>query len=81
MTPPAIHQALRRTGYRLGRSKLRVGSPDPEYQAKRKQLTELASLRKRDTSSEATALIVPDPQLRRLDLPEESQKGSSPVFL
>ena len=49
ITPPAIHQALRRTGYRLGRSKLRVGSPDPEYQAKRKQLTELASLRKRDT--------------------------------
>ena len=49
VTPPAIHQALRRTGYRLGRSKLRVGSPDPEYQAKRKQLTELASLRKRDT--------------------------------
>ena len=48
VTPPAIHQALRRTGY-LGRSKLRVGSPDPEYQAKRKQLTELASLRKRDT--------------------------------
>ena len=25
------------------------GSPDPDYQAKRKQLTELASLRKRDT--------------------------------
>ena len=47
ITPPAIHHALRRTGYRLGRSKLRVGSPDPEYQAKREQLTALASLRKR----------------------------------
>ena len=49
ITPPAIHMALRRVGYRTGRSKLRVGSPDPEYQAKRSQLTELASLRKRDT--------------------------------
>ena len=49
VTPPAIHFALRRIGYRTGRSKLRVGSPDPDYQAKRHQLTELASLRKRDT--------------------------------
>ena len=48
VTPPAIHMALRRVGYRTGRSKLRVGSPDPEYQAKRSQLAELASLRKRD---------------------------------
>ena len=47
VTPPGIHLALRRTGYRTGRSKLRVGSPDPEYQAKRHQLTELTSLRKR----------------------------------
>ncbi len=49
VTPPAIHIALRRIGYRTGRSKLRVGSPDPDYQAKRHQLTELACLRKRDT--------------------------------
>ena len=48
VTPPAIHLALRRIGYRTGRSKLRVGSPDPEYQSKRSQLQELASLRKRD---------------------------------
>ena len=48
VTPPAIYFALRRTGYRTGRSKLRVGSPDPEYQAKRQQLTELSCLRKRD---------------------------------
>lgn len=48
VTPPAIHIALRRVGYRTGRSKLRVGSPDPEYQAKRQQLTELSCLRKRD---------------------------------
>ena len=47
ITPPAIHFALRRIGYRTGRSKLRVGSPDPEYQAKRTQLQELACLRKR----------------------------------
>jgi len=48
VSPPAIYFALRRTGYRTGRSKLRVGSPDPEYQAKREQLTELSCLRKRD---------------------------------
>lgn len=48
VTPPAIYFALRRTGYRTGRSKLRVGSPDPEYQAKRQQLTALSCLRKRD---------------------------------
>lgn len=47
VTPPAIYFALRRMGYRTGRSKLRVGSPDPEYQAKRTQLMELSSLRKR----------------------------------
>ena len=49
VTPPVIHHALRRMGYRTGRSKLRVGSPDPEYQAKRKQLEALASLQKRGT--------------------------------
>ena len=48
VTPPAIYFALRRTGYRTGRSKLRVGSPDPEYQTKRHQLKELASLPRRD---------------------------------
>ena len=48
VTPTAIHHALRRMGYRTGRSKLRVGSPDPEYQAKRKQLETFVSLRKRD---------------------------------
>ena len=49
VTPPAIHLALRRVGYRTGRSKLRVGSPDPEYQAKRTQLTELRCLPKRES--------------------------------
>ena len=49
VTPPAIYLALRRTGYRTGRSKLRVGSPDPEYQSKRNQLRELTCLRKRDS--------------------------------
>ena len=49
VTPPAIHFALRRIGYRTGRSKLRVGSPDPEYQAKRHQLAELTCLPKGDT--------------------------------
>ena len=49
VTPPAIYLALRRTGYRTGRSKLRVGSPDPEYQAKRHQLTELSCLPRRES--------------------------------
>ena len=49
VSPSAIYFALRRTGYRTGRSKLRVGSPDPEYQAKRKQLTESSCLRRWDT--------------------------------
>ena len=48
VTPPGIHIALRRIGFRTGRSKLRVGSPDPEYQAKRSQLREFACLRKPD---------------------------------
>ena len=48
VTPPAIYFALRRMGYRTGRSKLRVGSPDPEYQTKWHQLTELNCLRTRD---------------------------------
>ena len=49
VTPPAIYLALRRMGRRTGRSKLRVGSPDPEYQTKRAQLRELTCLRKRDS--------------------------------
>ena len=49
VTPPAIYLALRRMGRRTGRSKLRVGSPDPEYQTKRAQLTELTCLRKRES--------------------------------
>ena len=48
VTPPAIYFALRRIDYRTGRSKLRVGSPDPDYQAKRQHLTELSCLPKRD---------------------------------
>jgi hypothetical protein len=39
-----ISAALRRCKYRTGRSKLRVGSPDPEYQVKRKRVEELESL-------------------------------------
>jgi len=31
----SIHDSLKKTGRRTGRSKLRVGSPDPEYIAKR----------------------------------------------
>ena len=39
-----ISAALRRCKYRTGRSKLRVGSPDPEYLAKRKVVEDLRGL-------------------------------------
>ena len=39
-----ISAALKRCKYRTGRSKLRVGSPDPEYHVKRQRVEELRSL-------------------------------------
>jgi transposase len=41
---PAVYYALRRTGRRTGRSKLRVGSPDPDYQVKRQVIEEMTNL-------------------------------------
>ena len=43
-----IWAALRRCKYRTGHSKLRVGSPDPEYQIKRQRIEELSGLPPRD---------------------------------
>ena len=40
----AVYYALRRTGRRTGRSKLRVGSPDPDYQVKRHVIEEMTNL-------------------------------------
>ena len=37
----SVYGSLRKTGRRTGRSKLRVGSPDPEYRVKRKQIENL----------------------------------------
>ena len=39
-----VSQALRRCKYRTGRSKLRVGSPDPDYRVKRERIETLRSL-------------------------------------
>jgi len=39
-----ISKALRRCKYRTGRSKLRVGSPDPDYLVKRERIEDLRSL-------------------------------------
>lgn len=39
-----ISKALRRCKYRTGRSKLRVGSPDPDYLVKRERIEQLRSL-------------------------------------
>lgn len=43
-----IWAALRRLKYRPGRSKLRVGSPDPEYQIKRARIEAFRGLPPRD---------------------------------
>jgi transposase len=40
----SIYNSLRRTGRRTGRSKLRVGSPDPKYTVKRKHTEDLGNL-------------------------------------
>jgi transposase len=39
-----ISKALRRCKYRTGRSKLRIGSPDPDYKIKRERVEKLRSL-------------------------------------
>ena len=48
VTVPCVYYAFKSTGRRTGRSKLRVGSPDPQYTAKRNSKEELRNLRKRD---------------------------------
>ena len=42
-----IYRSLRKTGRRTGRSKLRVGSPDPKYKVKRKHTEDLRNLQAR----------------------------------
>ncbi len=44
----SIYNSLRRTGKRTGRSKLRVGSPDPMYTLKRNHTKEVQNLHVRD---------------------------------
>jgi transposase len=41
----SIYSSLRKTGKRTGRSKLRVGSPDPGYVVKRKAMEDLRDFR------------------------------------
>ena len=40
----SVYRSLRKTGRRTGRSKLRVGSPDPKYAVKRKHTEDLRNL-------------------------------------
>lgn len=47
VTLDTISKALRRCKYRTGRSKLRVGSPDPDYTVKRARVEDLRSLPQR----------------------------------
>ena len=44
----SIHNSLMKTGRRTGRSKLRVGSPDPMYTVKRSYTKEVQNLHSRD---------------------------------
>lgn len=44
----SVHNSLKKTGRRTGRSKLRVGSPDPDYVIKRDRLKEVQNLHYRD---------------------------------
>ena len=44
----SVHNSLRKTGRRTGRSKLRVGSPDPDYVVKRDRVKEVQNLHYRD---------------------------------
>lgn len=53
VTTPAVYYALRRTGRRTGRSKLRIGSPDPDYQVKRQTIEKLTNLPKRIDSHQS----------------------------
>ncbi len=44
VTLDTISKALRRCKYRTGRSKLRIGSPDPDYLVKRERVEQLSCL-------------------------------------
>ena len=69
----SIYSSLRKTGRRTGRSKLRVGSPDPDYTAKREHTEAVKSLAyEGQLTSADIELIVPDKQLIRLGYPEIS---------
>jgi hypothetical protein len=60
----SVHNSLRKTDRRTGRSKLRVGSPDPDYVVKRDRVNEVQNLALQgQLTSAATELIVPDKQL------------------
>ena len=48
VTIPCVYHSLRKTGRRTGRSKLRVGSPDPMYTVKRSYIEETQNLPARD---------------------------------
>lgn len=48
VTIQSINNSLRKTGRRTGRSKLRVGSPDPEYTVKREGVKAVQNLHSRD---------------------------------
>jgi transposase len=66
-----IYNSLRKTGRRTGRSKLRVGSPDVDYDKKRTSIEELRSLASAEQlTTEAVTLITPDKQLTRLGYPK-----------
>ena len=67
----SVYNSLRKTGRRTGRSKLRVGSPDPDYTKKRQSISNLRSLATEEQlTSSCIELIAEDTQLVRLGYPE-----------
>jgi len=48
VTIPCVYHSLRKTGRRTGRSKLRIGSPDPMYTVKRSYTEAVQNLHHRD---------------------------------
>lgn len=62
-----VYNSLRQTGRRTGRSKLRVGSPDVDYDKKRNSIEKLRSLAGVERlTSDAIEMVSKDNQLTRL---------------
>ena len=55
-----VYRCLRKRGRRTGRSKLRVGSPDPQYKVKRQQIEKLRDFPRIGVSDLSWVSVSPD---------------------